>query len=920
MPNLLFYKNSGVIIRTAQHLALILCLLTMALVARAQTHGSVAATGVTTATQRLEEFGVRHEPELGTPSCTKQDSDNKKPHCTKGPWLSTRSPNFVNIQKTAYLRGTFDVTNGIQLNSSFVAQHAATEVAIMFSAESYVRDDSAGAHRRMFVRALIDGKPAAPSDVVFATGGAATTRSFIFTTTVDAGIHTVEIQWLVDRDATAFMRDATLLVRTGIPQPPSDGTLHVKTVPGGAGQSTTVAAWIDVPGLGATAYVPANGVLTMSLSAESFVTGDNSKRMFVRALVDGVPALPSDVVFARGSLPQSRAITFGKTGLAPGWHQVKFQWQVDPGVTAHVGDRSIALAAYPSTLVAPSHPYVAAASGKSLMTISQNFEPLFDLETTIQVPAKGNGEVAVIFSGEAESSFNSRLEIVFAVDDVIDPQSTVTLADGQELAQAKTFTFAAKQLAPGLHKLGIYWRVQGAGTATLGDRSIAVMSEVGSIPDLAEALRFAPARLNVGDNSVGLEPVVGTRNVLTILWDPHRPDHGEPNEPDQTDIPVAAVQSVLFGANNSTNDYFQKASGGRFKLTNAGVLGWFNNGSVIWEKVGEKLPFCIDGYRNRHIAKRADALKQAEKSFNFAQYDRNRDGVLSSSELVIVLIIPQKVGFGKARVQVNDAECDVPKLTLDGVAIPDIVEWYTNAQTSDFIVAAHELGHQILGLDDVYSTPKVIGAGGMSLMSLTVDGAPSEISSHVDPLHKLPLGWITPKIIDHDGDYAIEDVKLGGKVFILPRYRTDPVLPWFGSRGEEYFIVENRQENLLGLYDAGIADSGIGVWHVVSDPKDNAAKPRGLKAADWVAMDQTQARRGMRLLKRFASYSAATGVATILANDTLWDAFGSNLSSGLCNSAFPDNFASWADCSASGYSLRFLTAPGNTMTVNISVP
>ena len=657
--------------------------------------------------------------------------------------------------------------------------------------------------------------------------------------------------------------------------------MHVKTVPGGAGQSTTVAAWIDVPGLGGTAYVPANGVLTMSLSAESFVTGDDSKRMFVRALVDGVPALPTDVVFARGSLPQSRAVTFGKTGLAPGWHQVKFQWQVDLGAVAHVGDRSIALAAYPSTLVAPSHPYVAAASGKSLMTISQNFEPLFDLETTIHVPAKGNGEVAVIFSGEAESSFNSRLEIVFAVDDVIDPQSTVTLADGQELAQAKTFTFAAKQLAPGVHKLGIYWRVQGAGTATLGDRSIAVMSEVGSIPDLAEALRFAPARLNVGDNSVGLEPVVGTRNVLTILWDPHRPDHGEPNEPDQTDIPVVAVQSTLFGANNSTNDYFQKVSGGRFKLNNAGVLGWFNNGSVIWEKVSEKLPFCIDGYRNRHIAKRADALKQAEKIFNFAQHDRNRDGVLSSSELVIVLIIPQKVGFGKARVQVNDAECDVPKLTLDGVAIPDIVEWYTNAQSSDFIVAAHELGHQILGLDDIYSTPNVIGAGGMSLMSLTVDGAPSEISSHVDPLHKLALGWITPKIVDHDGDYAIEDVKLGGKVFILPRYRTDPVLPWFGAGGEEYYIVENRQENLVGLYDAGIADSGIGVWHVVSGPKDNGAKPRGLTAADWLAMDQTQARRGMRLLKRFASYSAATGAATILANDALWDAFGSNLLSGM---------------------------------------
>jgi M6 family metalloprotease-like protein len=879
---------------------------------------------LTSGPRALEEFGVRHEAALGTPSCTAGDVAAGVERCMTGPWLSTRSPRFVPIKKTGYFRSHFEVVNGIRMSSSFVAQHDDMQVAIVFSAEAFVRDDSVGTGRRMFVRALIDGQPADPADVVFATGPVQTPRSFIFATTVNTGIHTVEMQWMVDRGAEAHLRDATLLVRTGLPYPPRDGTLVASAAPSGPTQSTTANAWTNVPGLGGWAYVPAHGVLTMSVSAESFVTGgDETKRMFVRALVDGAPASPGDVVFARGSGPQSRAMTFGKTGLATGWHFVAFQWQVDAGAVAHVGDRAQMLAAYPSTANNPTHPFLSPPSGDPLVTQSQEFEPLFDLGTVVAIGPKGNGEIAVIFSGEAQSTpFNSAVEIALAIDEVFDPDSIVALTDGHELAQAKTFTFAAKQLTPGPHNVGIYWRVTAAGpaTATLGDRSIAVMSETGFIPDIAEALPFGPARFP-NDNLIGLEAVIGTRAVLTVLWDPHRPDHGEPSEPDQTSIPVASMVSTLYGANNSTNDYFHKVSGGRFGIENAGVLGWFDNSSVIWETIGDDLPFCINGYKTPHIAKRADALLQADAVFDFSQYDLNEDGVLEVSELAIIMVIPQDVGFGKARVQVNDPDCDVPPLELDGVLIPEIVEWYTSLQNGDLMVAAHEIAHQTLGLDDIYSVPNVTAARKLSLMSLTVEAA-SEVTTttHLDPLHKLALGWVTPEIVDHSGVYALQDTKLSGKVAVLPRYRKDPVLPWFDSRGQEYLLVENRQWNLPGLYDVDLNDRGIAVWHVVSEPDDNANAPRGIPVADWQAMDQTQARLGLRLLKQFDSYDAATGMATVTNDDTLWDGGEDDLLSGPCNSAFPQNFASWSDCSASGYSLRFLSLPANTMPVLIKTP
>ena len=617
-------------------------------------------------------------------------------------------------------------------------------------------------------------------------------------------------------------------------------------------------------------------------------------------------------------------MTFGKTDVGTGWHYVEFQWLIDTGAIGNIGDRAQMLAAYPSTSKNPTHPFRSPASGDALVTESHIWEPLFDLETQVMVGPKGNGEVAVIVSAEASSSpAPTAVEFALAIDEVVDLDSVVALTDGHQLTEVKTFTFAAKQLTPGLHNVAVFWRYVGAagGTATLGDRSIAVMSETGFIPDIAEALPFSPAKFTEGDNLVGLEPVIGTRPVLTILWDPHRPDHGEPDEPDQTSIPVASVFATLYGANNSTHDYFQKASGGRFTIENAGVLGWFDNGSVIWESVSEPKPFCINGTMDRHIEKRVDALMQADAGFDFSQYDRNADGVLESAELTIVMVIPQATGFGKARVQVNDSACDVPPLTLDGVRIPDIVEWYTSLKSGDLMVAAHEIAHQTLGLDDIYSIPALTGAGTLSLMSLTVE-ATSEVAttSHLDPLQKLALGWITPLIVQRNGAYALQDVKLGDKVLILPRYREDLMLPAFATVGDEYFLIENRQSNLFGLYDADIEDSGIAVWHVISEPDENALAPRGIAAGDWAGIIQTQARRGLRLLKQFSAYNAATDTATLKDGGTLWDQTGADLLSGACDSAVAQNLLSWSDCTPSGYSLRFLSPPANTMTIQIGTP
>ncbi|WP_226865178.1 hypothetical protein [Microbulbifer taiwanensis] len=879
--------------------------------------------GLGIAPRAVEEFGIRVEPDLGTPSCTDASREANSEFCLEGPWLSTRSPNFINIKRTAFFRGSFQQTGGNQVSSSFVAERDGTQVAFHFSAEAYVDDDSSGANRRMFVRALVDGVPVAPQNVVFAVGSEQSPRSMLFSTTVDAGIHTVEMQWLVDRGGTAFLRNASLLVRTG-PAISQNGTLVAHTEAGGVTPpSTSSNAWQDIPGMARWIYVPPNGMLTASLGGETSVEGAGDLAMVVRALVDGVPLDPSDVVFRRGARIQSHAYTFGTRNIASGWHRVRFQWFAEVGATATMADRTMVLAAYPSTTANASHIFVSPPSGPNLETSSGSFQPVPGLSTTINIGPRGNGEVAAIVSAEVFANGGASTTLALAVDGTVQSEVTTRYTDGQEAAQAKAFQFDAKRLAPGNHTIAVYWRADDGGTAGMGDRSMALLSEKGLIPDLAEALPLSPARYTqvnggqvdpVEDNVVGLEPMIGSRKVLAILWDPLRDD--------VTPAPAGDVSDRIFGATDSADDYFREASGGRFQLQNAGVLGWFP--STLGDDYTVPKPFCIDGYINRQIEKRADAIQQADPFFDFSAHDTNEDGFLEWNELAIIIVIAQNSDFGTARARLTDPACGGGPFIVDGVEIPDVTEWFTDAEPADFVVAAHELAHQIFGLDDIYQSGtssakarEVVGPWQFSLMSARAesgDGAQGT-SPHPGPFHKLALGWVTPVTVHAGATYFLQDVKLGDRVLVLPHYNNE-------ARDDEYFLLENRRSNTPGFYDQGLGDSGIGIWHIVSDRADNGNSPRGVPDDQWLpfGIQDTQARRSIRLLRRFISYDPSSDNADANQNNPLWDMFAtSELLSGPCNSLSEENVAAWGDCTPSGYDIRMLTPSGEFMAIDIDV-
>ena len=554
------------------------------------------------AVPRQDEFGVRTEPRLGDPDCPGPRSDDGCP----GEWLSTRSPNFHNIRKLAYQSTGFEYPQGVQVNASFVAERDGTVVAAIFSAEAYVEDDAPGLNRRLFVRALIDGNVAAPSNVVFASTDHQGTRQFLFTGRVNAGIHTVEIQWMVDRDATAYLRNANLLVRSDRSVPSAKGTLTAQTPASGSNLTKSDAVWQDVPGTDVWFYSPDRGVATVTFTAEVRVAGGVA--IVVRALIDNAVISPSDVVFKRGVDWQAQGFTFGALGLGQGWHSAKVQWFIEAGGgTGSMGDRSIAVAAYPNATAQPSHPFVAAPSGPNYEQPAAGFQAVPGMSTNVHIPPDGNGEVAVIFSAEVVSPVPA--EVILRVDGVFQLESVAGLTDGAIAGQAKSYVHEVKNLSPGPHQLEV-WLGGGANITELGDRTIAVMSETGYVPDLAEAPTLTGGRV-LEHHIGGIEPLIGSRNVLTILFDPY--DCATAPQPcyDEETFSPADMTAAMFGASESVNGWFVNNSGGRFRITNAGVVGWYQASqpaTYYWDPTWDSCADNASGFSSGHAARLSEAV------------------------------------------------------------------------------------------------------------------------------------------------------------------------------------------------------------------------------------------------------------------------------------------------------------------------
>src|SRR6266550_3323506 len=307
----------------------------------------------------------------------------------------------------------------------------------------------------------------------------------------------------------------------------------------------------------------------------------------------------------------------------------------------------------------------------------------------------------------------------------------------------------------------------------------------------------------------------GVARIVVLLIDftdvAHDPSHDGP----YFDVRMNAAG----GSAHSVGSYYQEVSRGALTVNATVIPMWFHSTHPMSD-YGADSATGVDDAHGPIYRLVTEAVRAADATVNFAQFDTNGDGVVDHLMVVHAGAGQESSPSNKDliwshRWDVLDADPTTPgsqPLTADGVQIYG----YT-MESEEFVIGtvAHEFGHD-LGLPDLYDTDgSSAGAGVWDIMSLgSWNGAPAGSSpAHMSAWSLLRLGWVTTTAVTTaQVGAAVDAIETSGKVFRLR-------LPGTTS---EYFLIENRQP--IG-FDAALPGSGLLIWHVddsqTSNDQDN---------------------------------------------------------------------------------------------------
>jgi M6 family metalloprotease-like protein len=312
----------------------------------------------------------------------------------------------------------------------------------------------------------------------------------------------------------------------------------------------------------------------------------------------------------------------------------------------------------------------------------------------------------------------------------------------------------------------------------------------------------------------------GTQKVLVLLVD----------FPDQPYTYTAAdFASLFFGPANSVKSFYEQASRSNFTLSPAeetsgvadGVVGWLRM-SYNHINTGQNTSLA-----NVQLAK--DALVAANPYVNYASFDTDHNGYISTNELHIIVIV---AGY-EASYNTNSPSVWGHRSSIYGIANPPLDGVYVGNSTfgggyaqfgekhGDHIatigIMAHELGHDITW-PDLYDTSLVTeGVGEWSIMGSgswdNVAGYPGSSPALPDAWLRWYQGWQTPvEIKGMSIGVTLDPIETTGNSYLLGANPDGVDWNFYVESGVgEYFLVENRQK--IG-YDGGLPGCGLLIWHI----------------------------------------------------------------------------------------------------------
>lgn len=644
----------------------------------------------------------------------------------------------------------------------------------------------------VWLRALVDGRVAQPSDVLFKSGDVNFdgVRSFTFVQEgVSGGQHLVEIQMRTGSPAT--IRDRVLTVHSGSPFHGSS-RLAVAAAPSGPPIKAPF-HYNDIPDLSTFITTEVPSTLAIAFSAEAWA---DSGRMMVRAMVDGVEV--GEVIFAEAADPQrggTRSFTFVKFALPAGTHHVKLQWRSGSGVS-RIGDRTMSVSAIHRgsqvvIAMAPSNPVTLTQTEWTDLT---NTSIGTIIETTDSI-----SNVAISVSTEVLSN-GGRVFLRALVDGQPASPSDVTLIQGGPKWRATAHTFVAKNVGRGRHRVRVQIRVDPQTTAKFRRRSGRILWKRRRGPDFVQPFLAA-------------KPLVRRFRLLVIGFDPVRPEHMRPSfaqirntfegNPGATAPDLIALQPAQDRGPN-LRDWLMENSGGIATISQVRYVGcqdgqWYvappeRQGNWYWDNMAWDQMW-------------KDALSAADAEVDFRAYDTDQNNRISEDELVVAIVRPQNDPYGTLRgtdafLDGSPAPLNVPVLDLYLSSNPARLRWGLG-------MAAHELAHHVfVGAHELYGVCPAISPGAYSVMDK------AWLATHLDPFWKMKNGLVQPLAVDLDTQatttWALPAIELRRQVLLLHDA---------ARVAREYFLIENRYpgDPSSPNYDGPIGTGAVVVWQIFED-------------------------------------------------------------------------------------------------------
>jgi immune inhibitor A len=249
-------------------------------------------------------------------------------------------------------------------------------------------------------------------------------------------------------------------------------------------------------------------------------------------------------------------------------------------------------------------------------------------------------------------------------------------------------------------------------------------------------------------------------------------------------------------------DFYQEASYNKLNVI-GDVKGWYRapqpksyytNGNYGFGSYPQNVQKLVE-----------DVIDLADPHVNFANYDNDADGVV---EALVVIAAGSGAEVTGNTNDIWSHKWGIAPKTVDGVQVRS---YFMAPEDGRVGVMAHELGHLLLGLPDLYDTDySSAGTGRWDLMAGGSWNGGGDRPAHPTAWCKVKVGWVNPvTIFNAQQNVTIQPYATNEQVYKLPIGSTS---------SKQYFLISNRQQT---RFDDHLPGEGMMIEHVDENQTNN---------------------------------------------------------------------------------------------------